>query len=461
MKRNKKSTDIPPSVSPLSQDELDMLKKSIDSEDVDVSQLPHYDNSDKAKLVRYIKKNKIFSAVCISLAVLIIVSLVLCVVFAVGKAADRPNTDDFTVTLGSEKYTVKYKDAMRSGVLYIDMYRVARFAELTRTGSDISVKFTADEDNYLRFENGEQTAVINGNLVDLGGTAVVSRDVCEIPLDFLIKTVGGGQNGLKITLDLESNTVKFTRRMYITDNKKGTEFVELLFYTDSFDVLMAIQKPSEDTKYDYPEEISAFLSSLDPDKADRYLVLANKQNQLGKSYSPSDLKQLECRTAADKKVELCATAADALYAMMKAMELEGIVNFSVTSGYRSYSYQAQLFEKYINDHMTNEGLSREEAEAKALTYSAPAGASEHQTGLCVDFLEKNKTDLDESFEKTDAFKWLSENAYKYGFILRYPRDKAEITEYQYEPWHYRFVGRTAAAEIYSSGLCLEEYLALN
>ena len=71
------------------------------------------------------------------------------------------------------------------------------------------------------------------------------------------------------------------------------------------------------------------------------------------------------------------------------------------------------------------------------------------------------TDLDESFENTAAFKWLQENAYKYGFILRYPTDKTDVTGYKYEPWHYRFVGRTAATEIHDSGLCLEEYLSLN
>ncbi len=457
MKRNKKSAEPESNdTPPLSDEELALLKDSIDSEEVDRSTLPHYDNSDKAKLWRYMKKNTVFSAVCIALALLVVAALVLCVVFAVKKAEDAPNHDDFTFTMGTEKYTVKYKDAVRSDVLYIDMYRVAKFAELTCTGSDTSVKFTADDDNYLRFDNGEQTAVINGNLVDLGGTAAVSAGVCEIPLDFLTKTVGSGQNGLKITVDFDSNTVKFARRIYMETNK----FVELKFYADSFNILSSIKKPSDAQKYDYPQEISAFLSALDPENADEYLVLANKQNPLGKNYTPSKLQFLECRTAGGKKIELQATAADALYAMMKAMELEGIVDFSVTSGYRSYSYQEDLFEKYINEHMQKEGLTRAEAEEKALTYSAPAGASEHQTGLCVDFLETGKIDLDESFRDTAAFKWLSENAHKYGFILRYPEDKVDATGYQYEPWHYRFVGRTAAEEIHASGLCLEEYLEL-
>ncbi len=461
MKRNKKINEYVGTVSPLSESELALLKNSIDSEKVDRSTLPHYDNSDKAKLFRYVKKNRIFSAACIALALFVVAALVLCVVFAVRKASDRPNTDDFIITIGTEAYTVKYIDAVRSDVIYIDMYRIARYAELIRTGSDTSVKFTSDEDNYLRFENGEQTAVINGNLVNLGGTAVVSRDSCLIPLDFLMKAVGGGQNGLKITLDRENNKIKITRRMYATNNQKETEFVELKFYTDSFDVLMAIQKPSAEQKYDYPEEIEAFLSSLDPDDASEYLILANKQNPLGTSYAPTDLEKLTWNQ--DKNyIYLRKNVADAAYAMMLAMELDGIDNVFITSAYRAYSRQVELFEASIK-RFTDDGKSREEAIALVLEEGllAEPGTSEHQTGLCIDLLERGKTELDESFENTEAFRWLSENAHKYGFILRYPADKVDSTGYQYEPWHYRFVGRTAAEEIHASELCLEEYLELN
>ena len=108
-----------------------------------------------------------------------------------------------------------------------------------------------------------------------------------------------------------------------------------------------------------------------------------------------------------------------------------------------------------------EGMTREEAEREASSYSARPGESEHQTGLCLDFTtSKMGGQLNESFEKTDAFKWLSQNAYKYGFILRYPKDKVALTGYDYEPWHYRFVGRQAASEMREYGQCLEEYLEM-
>jgi LAS superfamily LD-carboxypeptidase LdcB len=87
------------------------------------------------------------------------------------------------------------------------------------------------------------------------------------------------------------------------------------------------------------------------------------------------------------------------------------------------------------------------------------GHSEHQTGLAVDFVQGTRT-LTTDFEKTSSFAWLSQNAHEFGFILRYPSDKVEITGYDYEPWHFRFVGRTVASRIYEANICYEEYVAL-
>ena len=106
----------------------------------------------------------------------------------------------------------------------------------------------------------------------------------------------------------------------------------------------------------------------------------------------------------------------------------------------------------------SEGYSREEAETEAGIWIAPPGTSEHQTGLAADIVSLDYQMLDEEQENTPEQKWLMENSYKYGFILRYPRDKTEITKIGYEPWHYRYVGVEAAKEIFENLLCLEEYL---
>lgn len=468
MKKEKKKKATPPTVDapePLSEEEIAMVKASMAARDVDRSTLPSSDDSDVAKVRRFIKKNKIFTVACVVLSMFVVALLVLLTVVAVNRALkNKVNTDDFTVIIGNQTYTVKYKSAMRDDILYIDMYKIAEYAELTKTGKVDNVKFTAAPTQYLRFEDQSEFAVINGAMVEMEGKATVNKEVCEIPFDFLVAVLGkGNQNGLRVLLDTDTNTIKITRRMYAPDDNDVITPVEILFYPDSFNIIQSIQRlpAKEETDFEYSIDVSHFLPNIAPENAEDYLILANKQNPLGESYSPSDLTNLECRTWEGEKHLLRHDAANALYAMMLAMSADGITDIFVTSSYRSYSYQVGLFDMYVNGHM-GEGMTREEAEAAALEYSAKPGTSEHQTGLCLDFTTKSVGGrLDETFENTDAFRWLSENAYKYGFILRYEEDKVDTTGYQYEPWHYRFVGRTAATEIYNSDLCLEEYLALN
>ena len=462
-KRNQetRSPNAPPLLSP---EEIAMIKASMAAREVDRSTLPSQDNSDMGHARRYIKKNKVFSIALAVLAVVVVVLLILLGVFGIRSAIEKSRrTADYTFYVGDDAYTVKYKTAVREGVLYVDMYRIAEYAGLTRTGSKSDVKFTASPTQYLRFENGSEHAVINGAMVEMGeGVAKVNEKTCEIPLSFLLKVIGSNnQNGLRIVFDDVNHTVKIQRRMYETNKKDVILFVDITFYPDSFNVIQSIERPTlgEEPSYDYGGlDISAYESSIDPENGEDYLILANKETPLGESYSPEDLVRVECRT--NKTMYLRNDAERALYAMMLHMGADGIDDVFVTSAYRSYSYQVGLFDRYVNNHMS-EGMSREEAEQAALEYSAKPGTSEHQTGLCLDFMTDDMRDLDESFEDTAAFRWLSQNAYKYGFILRYPEDKVDTTGYKYEPWHYRFVGRTAAAEIYNSGLCLEEYLELN
>ena len=130
----------------------------------------------------------------------------------------------------------------------------------------------------------------------------------------------------------------------------------------------------------------------------------------------------------------------------------------VASGYRSKEKQTELFEKKIQRVMDAQGVSREEATVIAALSVAVPGTSEHQLGLAVDIVDTKYWVLDEKQEEMPAQKWLMENSWRFGFILRFPTNKTEVTGIIYEPWHYRYVGERVAAEIYHSGLTLEEYL---
>lgn len=128
---------------------------------------------------------------------------------------------------------------------------------------------------------------------------------------------------------------------------------------------------------------------------------------------------------------------------------------TISSSYRtSEEQQAELDQK--TEEFINQGYAPDEAYEIAKTWAALPGTSEHQAGLAVDI-----TSLDAALQPTDTvWKWLSENSYKYGFIRRYPPDKSDITGVSNEPWHFRYVGQSAAEEIYKRGLCLEEYIEI-
>lgn len=144
--------------------------------------------------------------------------------------------------------------------------------------------------------------------------------------------------------------------------------------------------------------------------------------------------------------------------MMKACEADGHVPM-VCSSYRTQEYQEGLFQNRIKRYV-KAGYSEEKATELAGYSVAVPGTSEHQLGLALDIVDDDNWNLDETQADMPTQKWLMANSWRYGWILRYPSEKSEHTGIVYEPWHYRYVGKTVAKEIYESGLCLEEYLQM-
>ena len=130
----------------------------------------------------------------------------------------------------------------------------------------------------------------------------------------------------------------------------------------------------------------------------------------------------------------------------------------ICSSYRTYEKQEELFRKKVRA-LLEEGYSRDAADAEAARWVAPPGASEHETGLAVDIVDAGYQMLDRQQEGTPVQQWLMTHCAEYGFILRYPTDKSDLTGIGYESWHYRYVGAEAAEAMAEQGLCLEEYLS--
>ncbi len=178
------------------------------------------------------------------------------------------------------------------------------------------------------------------------------------------------------------------------------------------------------------------------------LILANPTHKLPDDFSieeaPIQGYTMDARAVGPAKEMIAAAKADG-------------IDLLVCSAYRPISSQQRLFNNKVQEYL-NQGYSQSEAEKIAATIVAIPGTSEHQTGLALDIVTPSYQSLDDGYADTAAAKWLKANAADYGFILRFPKDKEDITKIIFEPWHYRYVGVDAAKEIMSKGITLEEYL---
>lgn len=185
------------------------------------------------------------------------------------------------------------------------------------------------------------------------------------------------------------------------------------------------------------------------DRTEWNLMLVNVDNPMPENYE-INVKQLDNGQAVDERCY------DDLQKMMDDCRSAGLSPV-ICSSYRTWEKQQMLFDNQV-EKWKNQGCSENEAKIEAGKLVAVPGTSEHQLGLALDIVDISYQLLEEDQQDTPAQKWLLENCWKYGFILRYPKDKMDITKISYEPWHYRYVGKKAAKEIFDSKICLEEYL---
>ncbi len=243
-------------------------------------------------------------------------------------------------------------------------------------------------------------------------------------------------------------------------------------------------------------EYEKYMNPSGEDWSDDYLILVNAENKIGndeelardglKNIVSSDIiTEYKYSRFLDFKLNECALKA--LTAMVLEAKAEGIPNLYVVSAYRDYSFQDRLFNGNVrltyhwmcedcnvdwvgkdktcpncgNNATKTLPISKEDKEKNVATYSCRPGTSDHQTGLVVDVVQTSLPSkylhLIQEFGDTDAGKWLAENCTKFGFILRFPEDKEDITGIIYEPWHFRFVGRYHAEKMKELNMCLEEY----
>lgn len=191
------------------------------------------------------------------------------------------------------------------------------------------------------------------------------------------------------------------------------------------------------------------IKEIDSDINDWNLILVNKDNNIPEDYVVNTVK-------IENKYEIDSRIKEATEKMLEEARRNGLKPV-VCSAYRSTKYQTNLFNKKVQEYR-KKGYTRERAKEYASKWVTIPGTSEHEIGLALDIVDGSYQILDEKQENTAVQKWLMEHCYEYGFILRYPTEKNDITKINYEPWHYRYVGVENAIFIKEKGYCLEEFI---
>ncbi len=247
---------------------------------------------------------------------------------------------------------------------------------------------------------------------------------------------------IDILLDKAYNNliIKFLKQKYFKFNYLDN-YISYYKKSDNDDLAYTVSVINVKANNDYYDKNT--IKKTDTSK--NYLLLVNKYNYLDKNYKPNDLVNVKNYYSYGEN-QIRKEVYDNFLKMWTDAKAENL-NLIITSAYRDYNYQNQLWTSY----------SAQKGSAWADSVAARAGYSEHQTGLALDIVTYGST-MD-SFEKTNEFKWLNENSYKYGFILRYPKGKENLTGYSYESWHYRYVGKDVAKKIHDEGITYDEYYA--
>ncbi len=246
---------------------------------------------------------------------------------------------------------------------------------------------------------------------------------------------------------------------YAIEHDYEDDFIPLLqeeyfLWKNYDDYLTYIDEEYGNTQVDYSRVVAvvnvganneAYTNTEETDMDKGTAILVNKYHYLPDDYEPDDVVEMSnWYSYPDNSIR--QEVYNAYIEMFNAASEEGLT-LIVNSSYRSYDEQLEIYEYYESS----------QGQDYADTYAARPNFSEHQTGLSVDIFAPG-SGMDD-FEDTDEFKWLSENCYKYGFILRYPDGEEELTGYNYEPWHYRYLGVELATKVYESGLTYDEYYA--
>ncbi len=338
-----------------------------------------------------------------------------------------------------------------NSVSYISVSFLENYGEVIHAGDYAvrTIRFPASGD-CATFAINSSFCAINDVSINLGHPVLLREGELYLPLDFFRIYVTG------ITVDRNIDQYEISANGELGYKIKPASTTTAIPEEAAGSLLeFAMQKPT------FLSNLDAYERYMNPGETTEYLTLVNLQNGISETFRPNDLTGVEDQNAAypggDYHARLRLYAAKSLDAMIQEARANGYLGLQATSGYRSYAEQRYRFNTLVTSLMSSEGFSEAEAEAEAVKSVQKPGFSEYQTGLCADVRFPNE-DI-ETFKDTEAAKWLADNCYKFGFILRYPESKTESTGMEAQSWHFRYVGRYHAVRIKFLDMSLEEYYA--
>jgi len=337
----------------------------------------------------------------------------------------------------------------RSGVRFFPINYLTDFMDFTTAGSIGSHSFIRQNpDEHLRIETNSAAAYVNGARHHMSAPSFIDDNNIYVPLDFILNAFDN------ISFDEDDYTLVMLRSYDRYLRISAANYLAPIELTAEALLFLSLHGTEPVT---FLADISAFERYFEPpiSEIDEYLRLINQTNPLPHDFHPADLINV-VDTRGDRAVQqLRLYPARALEAMLIEARANGHTNLSVTSGFRDYALQTSIFNTNVNRLVTNYGLGLAEATAQTAFAIAHPGQSEHQSGLAVDVHSLGSAAS--AFGRTPEGMWLAQNAHHFGFIVRYLEGKEHITGIQYEPWHFRYVGRRHATRIFNMGIVLEEY----
>ncbi|MBR5453099.1 MAG: D-alanyl-D-alanine carboxypeptidase family protein [Clostridia bacterium] len=419
-----------------------------------------------------LRKREARGAVAVRVALTLVMYLLLAVLFVIFfviklSNTNAPDTSDYRYHYGSNVEKVPYTSAIGDGgEPMVNFTRIAVMCSMTATGDNSEMRYiTIDaETENVRFVVGTSIVYMNGMRERMSGDSRRIGGDLWVPMSFVNEFMTGitaeyneKKNDISVQrIEAAGSTEDNPLYESVGYRIKNYSEIEVISEESAINAENSGNGTSTDGRPDFKTDLSAYEKYMNPE-GNEYLTLVNYNFHLASDFIPKDLIDVVNTRADRAKVQLCEYAAKALEALFIEMYANGYKDVTVTSAYRSYASQKYYHNYYIDQELKNNpGWTWAQAKEKVLTYSAAPGTSEHQTGLCIDM--HNLASADKSFANQEAYKWLKDNAHKFGFILRFPEGKTDITKIDFEPWHYRYVGRYHATKIYESGMCLEEYL---